>query len=91
MRNPKGNSLDYQAALINRAEEREGMTTDMLAGIMGRRPVLGMNLCAVIAALGQTERANRLVWRGLEHYQLVYSDRRLYVYLDNNIVTSFQD
>ncbi len=43
MRNPKGNSLDYQAALINRAEEREGMTTDMLAGIMGRRPVLGMN------------------------------------------------
>jgi hypothetical protein len=91
MRNPKGYDLDYVAALIHRAETNEGLTMPMNAGIRGRYPVLGMNMCIVIAALGKADRGNRTVHRGHESYQLVYSDRNLYVYLDNNIVTSFQD
>jgi hypothetical protein len=91
LRNPKANSTEYLDAMIARAINRENMTHEILGGIKDKRPVLGMDICAVIAALGRPERANRSVRKGMEHYQLVYSDRRLYVYLDNGIVTSWQD
>lgn len=90
LRSAKNSNIDYQAAMIRRAENREGVTHEMLAGIRGRMPVIGMNACAVIAALGQPERSNRSVRSGGEHYQLVYPNRT-YIYLDNGVVTSWQD
>ncbi len=91
LRKTKGANIDYQAAIVWRAETKEGITPAMLGGIRSRTPVIGMNLCAVVAALGQPNRTNRSVGRFGERHQLVYSDRGIYVYLDNYIVTSWQD
>lgn len=87
----KKSESNYRIALIERAKTREAITDRMLDAIIARRPALGMNPCAVIAALGKADRANRSVGRHGEHYQLVYSERRLYVYLDNSVVTSWQE
>ena len=43
--------------LIERAKTREAITDTMLDAIIARRPALGMNPCAVIAALGKADRA----------------------------------
>ena len=82
---------EYREAMIERAMQHEHMTWEMIAGIELKQPVLGMDACGVIAALGKPDRSNRSVGKFGEHHQLVYSDRGLYVYLDNYKVTSWQD
>lgn len=60
------------------------------ANITSRRPGIGMNSCSVIAALGHPEKVNRTVSsRGVKQ-QLVYGSGK-YVYLDDDVVTAWQD
>jgi len=46
---------------------------------------------AIKIAIGRPNHGNRSVGSYGEHYQLVYEDRRRYVYLENGKVTSWQD
>ncbi|MBI3096371.1 MAG: zinc ribbon domain-containing protein [Rhodocyclales bacterium] len=81
---------ELREAMIERAMSK-GATRDMIAGIELRAPVFGMDLCVVLATFGYPDRTNRSVSPGGEHMQLVYDQRQMYIYLDNNKVTHWQD
>lgn len=82
---------ELREAMIERAMSGTGSTWDMIAGIELRQPVFGMDLCLVLATFGRPDRVNRSVSPSIERMQLVYDQRRMYLYLDNNKVTSWQD
>lgn len=88
---PIGKDEAYRAAMLRRAEKSETITPAQISAIARREPMLGMGICAVVAALGRPVRANRTVGRFGKHYQLVYSRPQRYVYLENDHVTSWQD
>ena len=56
-----------------------------------RRVRIGMNECAVFAALGKPEAANSTHTAGGRSTQLVYRGNRMYVYTDNGVVRAWQD
>jgi len=91
VRLPVGKDENYRAAMLRRADKGEHITREQLSAIEKREPLLGMGLCAIAAALGRPSRMNRTVGRFGEHYQLVYANPRRYVYLENGLVTSWQD
>lgn len=91
LRKRRGGNNHYLGAMVDRALHREGVTSTMMIGIRQRRPILGMNYCAVLAALGPPEIVNRSVGRFGVHHQLVYRARDLYVYLDDYVVSAWQD
>lgn len=88
---PVGKDEDYRAAMLRRAEKAESITTAHITAIKKRELLLGMGLCAVAAAFGRPARVNRTVGRFGEHYQIVYANPRRYIYLENGLVTSWQD
>lgn len=81
---------ELREAMIERAMSN-GATWDAIAGIELRQPVFGMDLCIVLATFGRPDRVNRSVSPGVERMQLVYDQRQMYIYLDNNKVTHWQD
>lgn len=91
VRQPIGKDEAYRAAMLRRAESSEGMTRTMQRAIKVREPILGMNLCAVLAAFGRPDRANRTTTRHGVRWQLVYESPKRYIYLDNDQVTAWQD
>lgn len=91
IRLPIGKDEAYRAAMLRRAERNEGLTGKMLGAINVREPVLGMNLCSVMAAFGKPTRASRTTTRHGEHWQLVYEHPKRYVYLDDGHVVAWQD
>ena len=91
IRRPIGKDETYRAAMLRRAERREGLTGAMQGAINVREPILGMNLCAVMAAFGRPSRANRTTTHRGEHWQLIYERPKRYIYLDNDMVTGWQD
>lgn len=86
-----GKDEAYRAAMLRRAERSEGMTGAMQGAINVREPILGMNLCAVLAAFGRPSRANRTTTRHGVHWQIVYDRPKRYIYLDNDKVTGWQE
>lgn len=84
------NPNELREAMIERAMSK-GATWDTIAGIELRQPVFGMDLCIVLATFGNPDRVNRSVSPGIERMQLVYDQRRMYIYLDNDKVTHWQD
>lgn len=91
IRQSTGKDEAYRAAMLRRAERREGLTGAMQRAINVREPILGMNLCAVMAAFGRPQRANRTTSRHGERWQIVYERPKRYIYLDNDKVTAWQD
>lgn len=87
----RGKDEIFRAAMLRRAARSEGITNAMQGAINVRQPVLGMNLCAVLAAFGHPTRANRSVTRYGEDWQFVYEQPRRYIYLVNDKVTAWQD
>lgn len=59
--------------------------------IRERRLSVGMPWCAVYAALGMPSHGNRTVTASGERHQLVYERPRIYVYIENDRVTAWQD
>lgn len=90
LRNKKS-TPDHEAAMIRRAENREGVSDSAIEGIRQRRPVLGMNACAIIAAFGRPDRSNKSVGSYGEHYQVIYEQPKLYLYVENGKLTSWQE
>ncbi len=83
---------EYSAAMVEKATTVHRVRLTDISAIEKRQPEIGMEACAILAALGQPERSNRSVLRnGDEHLQLVYSGRRLYIYLENGKLVSYQD
>lgn len=91
IRQPVGKDEVYRAAMLRRAVRAEGLTGAMQGAIKVREPILGMNLCSVMAAFGRPNRANRTTTGRGVHWQLVYDHPKRYIYLDNDKVTSWQD
>lgn len=80
-----------RAKEIAQEAERLGFSRlDDLYGTMTREPRIGMRSCAAIAALGHPETINENVGAWGTHQQWVYRERRLYLYLDNGTLRSFQ-
>ena len=92
---PVGKDEAYRAAMLRRAEKSERITPPMISAIQSRKPVLGMNLCSVIAAFGSPTRSNHTVTRYSDGYQLIYERPRMYLYVDlkkdDYYLTSWQD
>ncbi len=65
------------------------LTADQRDSILNRQVSIGMTACMVYASFGVPEEANRTVYGNHENVQLVYGNN--YVYLDDGVVTSFQD
>ncbi len=65
------------------------LTDDQRDSILHRQVSIGMTACMVYASFGVPEAANRTVYGNHENVQLVYGNN--YVYLDDGVVTSFQD
>lgn len=59
--------------------------------IVNRRLRIGMDECSVVAVLGKPDALNRTNHRGGRSDQLVYRDKRIYVYTDNGVVRSWQE
>lgn len=91
IRQPIGKDEAYRAAMLRRAERSEGLTGSMQGAINVREPILGMNLCSVMAAFGRPNRANRTITQRGVHWQLVYERPKRYIYLDDDKVTSWQE
>lgn len=91
IRLPIGKDEAYRAAMLRRAERSERITGQMQGAINVKDPILGMNLCSVMAAFGKPSRANRTTTRHGEHWQIVYDHPKRYIYLDNDKVTGWQD
>lgn len=87
----RGKDETYRAAMLRRAERSEKINGAMQGAINVRQPILGMNLCAVMAAFGRADHVNRSTTRHGQHWQIVYSHPRRYIYLDNDAVTGWQD
>lgn len=77
--------------MVDRALRDASITTPMLIGIRAQRPVLGMNHCALLAAIGLPIEQNRTVSQGGERVQLVYDNPRRYVYFVNGSLSAWQD
>lgn len=82
IRLPVAKDEAYRAAMLRRAERSEKITGKMVGAINVRQPVLGMNLCAVIAAFGQPHHSNHSVTQYSDSFQLVYERPRMYLYLE---------
>lgn len=82
---------DYLQAIYQRAMDRENVTDPMFVGIEAHAPVIGMNVCALLAALGRPDRSNHSKGAFGDHYQLIYENPKRYVYVENWVVTSWQD
>jgi len=79
----------YSIAMLERAINDFGCKAGFIDDVANRRISLGMSTCEVVAAWGQPNRSNRSVGSFGVHHQLVYSSA--YVYLEEGIVTSWQD
>lgn len=80
-----------RAAYLRAAEKKYAMPSPWLGGINTRTPVLGMNLCAVAATYGRPDALNTTTTRHGESHQVIYRDRGLYLYLDNDKLTAWQN
>jgi hypothetical protein len=91
VRQPIGKDEAYRAAMLRRAERSAGITGAMQGAINVRELILGMNLCAVLAAFGRPSHANRTTMSHGVHWQLVYDHPKRYIYLDDDKVTAWQE
>jgi len=80
-----------RAAYLRAAEKQHAMPSPWIGGINTRTPVLGMNLCAVVAIYGRPDALNTTTTRHGESHQVVYRDRGIYLYLDNDKLTAWQN
>ncbi len=87
----KSGDTPYSLAMTERAVNEFGAKAGFIDDIQERSLALGMGWCEVYAAIGKPDHGNRSVGSYGEHYQLVYRNRGRYVYLENGIVTSWQD
>lgn len=86
----------YYEALLAQASKFYSVTPVDHETIRRRQLRIGMSSCSVLASLGKPNRANRTVVAAGERHQWVYSDRRLYAYLEGRyaataVLTSWQD
>jgi len=81
---------DDRDVILFKATRDFGVKKADYGDITSGRASIGMNSCSVIAALGHPERVNRTTTSSGTREQLVYGDRK-YVYLDNGVVTAWQD
>lgn len=83
---------EYRQAVIGRVKNNGWIDSQDYGSITSRKPRVGMSLCGVLAALGRPNDTNKTVTAAGEHWQLIYrSPRRMYVYLDNDRVTGWQE
>lgn len=61
-----------------------------IAVALNREPRLGMNPCAAMAAYGEPDSNNESIGAWGKHEQYVYRSRGLYLYFQNQVLTSFQ-
>ena len=84
-------NTDMQDSFERAARTKYGMSWDHLGGIALRQPALGMDLCAVIATFGRPDAINSTTSRHGRSDQVIYRERGLYLYMDNNRLTAWQD
>lgn len=87
----RGKDDEFIRAMIQRtADQQLGVLhLDHQEAIKKRQVILGMTPCMASASLGYPERVNRSVGSYGVHEQWVYDG--LYVYFEDNVLTSFQD
>lgn len=92
VRAARKSATPYSIAMNERARNEFNVAFNEISGIEQRNVAIGMSLCGVLAALGQASDVNRTVTRrGNEHFQLVYRAKRMYIYIDNDVVSGIQD
>lgn len=80
----------YTEVLLNHATQNYGVVAQDHSFISTRRLRIGMNWCSVLAAWGAPIDMTRSTTASGTRIQLVY-DRRRYAYLDNQILSGWQD
>jgi hypothetical protein len=87
----KTGNTRYDLTLKIAAEPTYNVAPRYHPAIKKREPAVGMTVCALLAAIGPADTVNRTVNARGESHQLVYRNPTRYVYLDNFIVTGWQD
>lgn len=87
----KSGAVRYNVMLKLAEEPDFGVRPIHHDAIRKRSPAIGMSVCSVFAALGRPESNNRTVTSRGERYQLIYRNPKRYVYLDNFIVSGWQE
>lgn len=81
---------EEQAAAVRKAALTRKIQVD-IARVKASKFRIGDSACQVYAAFGLPDDVNRTVGAGRIDEQLVYRSERIYVYLRNGMVTSWQD
>jgi hypothetical protein len=81
----------YEMALLTRAKRDFGVQDSDRGYIRERRPRIGMGVCSLLAAMGSANHSNVTVTADGRREQLVYTARRMYVYLENSLVVGWQE
>lgn len=84
-------SIEYKDAVLAKAISHGWISRADYGDITARRPRIGMETCGVIAALGLPNRVNKTVTAMSVRQQFVYESKRRYIYLENDVVTSWQE
>jgi hypothetical protein len=88
----RGNGpMNYRDAVVAKATNNDWIERQDLGYITSRRLRIGMQLCAVLAALGEPDTANKYVSASGTRYSFHYSAKRLLVSIDNDRVVSWSE
>lgn len=89
----RGKDKEFARAMIMRAHNEFATTLNFATedNIKKKLIQIGMPACAVSASFGYPERINRSVYSFGVHEQWVYNGGGMYVYFEDNILTSWQE
>lgn len=88
---PRNTGVEHETLIKVATEKTYSVPPSHHDPIRARQVRIGMSYCSVFAAIGRPVRHNRTVTSRGEHYQWVYENPKRFIYLDNGVVTAYQD